>query len=564
MNCTGRYAGFVAIELAPHGLNRVALRISRRERSALSSAARMGCSVAAQIIHLCASLLVLLCVSPDTCARGEASDRFDHYSVRPFIEIEPGFTSDPRQTFTLRLAGVGREPVEIVGMSINGRHLRSDAWRITRGTLYVNPPFDLRQGLNQVTLHYRHRADAKVAENKRDVAHTFFVNHQPLPVAVRFGERGELVIGNRARFVLGGYRSGQFDGFVQALPSAAAAGFDMVHDYSFESYSLAKHGVRRFLDEARQYLRRAKELDLGVFFGLPRSAVRSYDEETLSTIIAELAAEPSLWMWYIYDEPTPDVLDIETASKVYSLLKRLDPNRPAVLVTNRIRTLVQYYPFCDALWFDRYPIVATSGDLVSLAPIAASIGKARQVAAGKPVWPVLQVHDNKGLPALRKQNPLLPRPSDGNHRPNESELRAQSHLAIAEGSAALVFYWGPETWYSMQKDTPGVWRSLSRVLAELNELEAVLLSAEDVPEVGIDGGHDKIAVWTRKHGRRIYVGLANASVHTPGRLMVAAPSGYRPFRRFSGNGTVETSSEGAVVRLDGAGAVVLVADPQDR
>ena len=35
--------------------------------------------------------------------------------------------------------------------------------------------------------------------------------------------------------------------------------------------------------------------------------MHDYDERTLATIIGELANEPALWIWYIYDEPAADV-----------------------------------------------------------------------------------------------------------------------------------------------------------------------------------------------------------------------------------------------------------------
>ena len=232
--------------------------------------------------------------------------------------------------------------------------------------------------------------------------HTFLVNHQRSRINLRFGERGELIVDGKRRFIRAGYRSGEVDRFAAALPSAAEAGFDMVHDYRFESYNLKELGLERFIQEARGYLRRARELGLGVFFGLPRVLMHDYDERTLATIIAELANEPALWLWYIYDEPTADVLSIEQASRVYGLLHRLDPGRPSIILTNRIPAMLQYHPFCDVLWYDRYPIVATSDGLTSLAPIAASIQASLQaVAPGKPVWPVLQLHDNKGSPSLR-------------------------------------------------------------------------------------------------------------------------------------------------------------------
>ena len=297
---------------------------------------------------------------------------------------------------------------------------------------------------------------------------------RPARTRIAFSERGELIVDGERRFIRAGHRSGQTDGFTNALKSAADAGFNMVHDYRFESIDIAKEGVDRYVEDARAYLRKANQLGLGVYLGLPRTAVKAADEKTITAIVNALAGERALWMWYIYDEPRPEVLSVESASRVYKLLKRLDPERPAIMLTNKSSTMQQYRAYCDILWFDRYPIAATSIEKSSLKPIAEALDTAMKAGpvSEKPVWPVLQAQDNKGSPTLRKKRPDLQRPDDRTHRPNEAELRAAAHVAIARGAPAVAYYWAPESWYSMKTDTPGIWASLGRVLRELESLEA--------------------------------------------------------------------------------------------
>jgi hypothetical protein len=121
---------------------------------------------------------------------------------------------------------------------------------------------------------------------------------------IAFGKRGELIIDGKPRFIRGGYRSGQEDRFAEALRSAADAGFDLVHDYRFESFDVERQGVKQFITDARAYLRKADQLGLGVFLGLPRKAVSSADEKNITAIVKALANEHALWFWYIYDEPS--------------------------------------------------------------------------------------------------------------------------------------------------------------------------------------------------------------------------------------------------------------------
>jgi hypothetical protein len=382
-------------------------------------------------------------------------------------------------------------------------------------------------------------------------------------VQVQFGDRGELIVDGKRRFIRAGYRSGQMDGFTAALPSAAEAGFDMVHDYRFESFDVARLGVQQYVNEARAYLRKADQLGLGVFLGLPRAAVRDGDETTLARIIAELSEERALWMWYIYDEPQPHVLSIESASRVYSLLRRLDPQRPSIMLTNSTSNMRLYHPFCDVLWFDRYPIAATSMKNSSLSPVAEALATAmRTVSARKPVWPVLQAQDNKGNPSLRKRVRSLLPPDDRTHRPNEAELRAQAHVAIAQNAMAVVYYWGPEAWYSMKTDTPGIWKSLGRVLRELRSLEPVLLSGEASTPIDFIVGHNKVMTWTRAHDKRAYIGIVNTDIHKPAEIVLQAPDTFGAFRKILGDGTIIAAGRGLGVRLGPAGVVVIAADGQ--
>lgn len=175
--------------------------------------------------------------------------------------------------------------------------------------------------------------------------------------------------------------------------------------------------------------------------GLPRKMVRAFDREGLAQIIAELSGERALWLWYMMGEPVHDSTPVANAALTYHLIKRLDPNHPAVMVFNRPTNMVMFSPFTDIIWCDRYPIIASSDELRSLAPISGTLQYAIEMFGDrKPVWPVLQGHDNRALRSVRESMPDLPFPSDEDHRPNEQELRAQAHLGIAHGAMGVVYY----------------------------------------------------------------------------------------------------------------------------
>jgi len=378
-------------------------------------------------------------------------------------------------------------------------------------------------------------------------------------VSVTFGDRGELIVDGKRRFVRAGYRSGDGDGLAERLSSAADAGFDMVHDYQFESMN----GAQEYVQQARTYLRRADQLGLGVFLGLPRKAVAQGDEQTITQIVNALSAEHALWMWYLFDEPNPGKVSVDAVARVHALLRRLDPRHPAIILANKPQTAQQYQPHCDVLWFDRYPITATSAGTASLRSQADALKTARSSAdAGKPVWPVLQAFDNRGNPNLRaKSKKALERPNDANHRPNEAELRAQAHIAIANQAMAVVYYWAPENWYSMRRDTPGVWRSLSRVLHELRELEPVLLAPDAGGAVTMKGGGDDVMMWTRASDGRVYVGVANSNIHSPANVKIEAARGGAS-KQVLGDGSVRAAGGGYDVKLGPAGVAVFAIGAQ--
>ena len=378
---------------------------------------------------------------------------------------------------------------------------------------------------------------------------------------IAFGKRGELVIDGKPRFIRGGYRSGQVDGFTNSLRTAADAGFDLVHDYRFESFD---GDLKKYIADARAYLRRADQLGLGVFFGLPRKAVSAADEATLSAIVKGLANEHALWFWYIYDEPSPQELPLASAEKVYAMLKRLDPQRPSVILGNTPAVVDQYMPYCDLLWYNRYPIAATAPEKSSLRPLADSVRANRKAAEGrKPSWSVVQAQDNKGSPKLRARRPNLEKPNDRNHRPNEAELRAAAHIAIAGGSMAVVYYWGPETWYSMKTDTPGIWASLGKVVHELGELEPVLLSPPAPGTLQTVKTDDRVMTWTRSHEGKVYVGVVNMEINSPAQVTFRSPDATGEFAPVSGNGELARGKGGEVsVRLGPAGVLVIAAGAQ--
>ena len=73
-------------------------------------------------------LAVSAAATSTSTAAGAEYRRFDHYSVVPFVELQPGFTTTARQTFTLDLGGIGRAPIKVLDIAVNDRVIPKGAW----------------------------------------------------------------------------------------------------------------------------------------------------------------------------------------------------------------------------------------------------------------------------------------------------------------------------------------------------------------------------------------------------------------------------------------------------
>ncbi|QDU71466.1 glycoside hydrolase 5 family protein [Mucisphaera calidilacus] len=449
----------------------------------------------------------------DTYA-AQRHERHKAFSLMPRVDMEPGFTTSPHGPFYLDLAAVARKEIEVEGFLLNGEALPPDAWSVLGTRLTLRPDRELRRGFNIIEFQYRHPDKPGKADEL--LSFSFWANYQPDPTPVAYGSQGELIVDGKPLFVVGSFRSGQTDRHIDALPTAQAAGVSWVHDYkNGRVRDLEKMGFEAFLEQARAYLRRAHELGLGVAMSIPRPAVVDADEAFVARWVSELSDEPALWFWYLYDEPKPQHVPVTSISKTYKTIKRMDPNHPVVLVCHLEETNAVYHPFTDAMWPDRYPITATGREMVTTTPVYSDIQRVRQlIGPDQPIAPVLQLHDNRSIPWLRKSNPELAMPSDADHRPTADEVRAMGHLALVGGARGFSYYWAPTYWYSLEKDAPQHWKHFTRVVHEFRDLEPIVLADEPDVDVSLQqpaGG--KTMQWSRVHDAHLYIAAVNTDVY---------------------------------------------------
>ncbi|MBN1553560.1 MAG: hypothetical protein JXA11_02360 [Phycisphaerae bacterium] len=289
-------------------------------------------------------------------------------------------------------------------------------------------------------------------------------------------ENGNLRVDGKPFFPIGTYR-------MENPELLARAGFNLVHDYTFESTDenfRKKHGDASRAEVARSYLQAAHKAGLKVFMGLPREKINDYDETFLQNFVAELRNEPALLAWYLYDEPAVQRVGMHRLWKLRKAISDVDPRHPTTLVLCRPELSGIYGQACDILWVDPYPLDHTPAEPLEM--VSDWVNQARSLLPKRqPVWVVIGAHDirywNNPEDALKKLGPP--------DRPSHEQLRCMTHLALSAGAKGILYFWPDTKKYDIQKDTPKIWENLIRVVGELRSLQPFLPAgtrSEPVPE----------------------------------------------------------------------------------
>jgi len=179
-----------------------------------------------------------------------------------------------------------------------------------------------------------------------------------------------------------------------------------------------------------------------------REAIRRYDRF------------PSLWGWYVIDEPDLNEVPPTLVKEANSVFKKYS-NKPTVLVLYNGLGAQQYSGITDYLFLDRYPI-----NWIPLSNLPQHLRLAK-FAHGKdrPVFAVLQAFDWTYYPGLAETNsPKRP--------PTYTEMRCMTYCALVENCQGIVYYAYNDPQWKL-RDQPQVWNSLTNVVAEVNRYQAL-------------------------------------------------------------------------------------------
>ena len=420
--------------------------------------------------------------------------------------------------FQVTARGLARAtpPVEVkLGdrrLEVRFRLVKAGEWEAT-----VQPGWD--PGLSRLTM------DSRDPAGNVDT-YALLVLYRPVPDSpVVIAPDGAYVVGGKRSFPIGIYQVKP-----QFMPKVRAAGFDVVHDYQFESSQ--DDGA------AKAYLDAAHAAGLRVFIGFDRGidshkGLINGNPDMVMNRVAALCDHPGLFCWYLFDEPEAAHHYVSSRGLIAyaDLIRQLDPYH-AVVVTTWGPRMAQYRPSFDTHWTQAY----TTPD-----GVVRQIEEHRQQLGPQcPITLIAHCFDEDLGKALAEQRPV----ELSKFQPDAAWMRASAFAGVTQRINGLWWWWfaGEVQQGSCGitvADAPGAWQGLAGVLTQIKALEPLLASPIQpvTGSVKVDGG---MLYWWRK----TIDGLTTAvAVNiTPQSVRAAVP--------LPGAGDAEVLFEGRRVRRD--------------
>jgi hypothetical protein len=185
---------------------------------------------------------------------------------------------------------------------------------------------------------------------------------------------------------------------------------------------------------ASEYLRTAHRAGMRVLLEVDREIVRDGETGDLVRFIDRFKDAPSLWGWYLADEPSTNTdvgpLSAERATELYRAIKRADPEHPVAIAFHTGEDTREYATAMDILMLDDYPFRPQTPQFASLPgwwkrlTDRAEIGR----AVGGFV-PILQAFGGRGSP-----------PHFVRRFPSTAETRYMVYASL-EAGATGIFLW---------------------------------------------------------------------------------------------------------------------------
>ncbi len=282
-----------------------------------------------------------------------------------------------------------------------------------------------------------------------------------------------------------------FDVETDEMADVAAAGFDVVHNYTWEK--------NRSLNSVRTYLDSCVANGLRAFIGFDRGTTTGTgliqgDVVWAARRVGALADHPGLFCWYLFDEPdkTGQYLSPEFAKMVADLVRALDPYHPVTLTTGRSNSAA-YRAACDTYWAQTYGTWAEG--FGNPKAVNARIDEMPTYMNGdtSPVTAVLNCNDKEQ--GERRQQGIEPDPSK--FARDYDHLRACAFLPLAKECNGDCWWWfgrNSESYYSASQ-CPPAWSNMTAIVRELGFVRQYAQAAGTATTGTATSGSNKVAWW---------------------------------------------------------------------
>lgn len=189
---------------------------------------------------------------------------------------------------------------------------------------------------------------------------------------------------------------------------------------------------------AQNYLDQAHKHGLKVMFDFNGKKLLAVADglAQMRSMVERFKDHPALGMWYLYDEPIPDV-PVAKLKTFYDDLKRLTPDIPIATCFNHAESWYDYAPATDIILNDFYPVRGNAFPESNLQITTTFTREA--LHTGRQVMPVLQSF-NWACLAPKGATTYRGSAVDQLRYPNESELRYMIYANLAQGVDGLFFY----------------------------------------------------------------------------------------------------------------------------
>ncbi len=407
----------------------------------------------------------------------------------PIIAEDNAYLAGPRQPVTVHYSdnfGVTEATLVLDGHSV--------AAKVGPTSAVYTPKTDWTPGLHRLDVVAHDAAGNKSSRR-------LFLNYEPGVVLKQWLVNGGVAIAGKPRFLLGMYGVRMSD-----IPTMAAAGYDFVHNYTWDGPGTNDTAIA-YLDECRKY-------GLQAFIGFDRKKLQAEDNEFVAERVGALSRHPALLAWYLFDEPdgADQYVPPDQLRREYRLIKALDRMHPIVVTVAGMENMPLYHDSYDVYWSMDYSNPASN--------VRAFEQHRHALRPDVPLMSIVHCYDGYqlgGNGAVFEVDKFQPGPA---------MLRANAFMAIAHGSSGLCWWWWGQgsNAYMTVANAPKAWDALKETVRQIRALRPVL-EAQVAPRTWIEkpAADTEVHFWEKRLPDRTVIIAVNRD-SKPCDLTFASPS----------------------------------------